>query len=97
MATSDFSPAMLKQFLALRVAMMVRLDFPSKPLSGEKAARADLRKRSGLTREEFELACEGRLKGGVSRAKIWAALWIDPASLAVRLTDDGGQEGGDAA
>ncbi|WP_145962689.1 hypothetical protein [Rhizobium phaseoli] len=97
MATPDFSPSMLKKFLALRVAMMVRLDFPSQPRSGEKAALADLRKRSGLTRDEFELACNGRLKGGVARAKIWAALWIDPASLGVLLTDDGGQEGGDAA
>ncbi|MBB4574413.1 hypothetical protein [Rhizobium lentis] len=95
--TTDFSPAMLKQFLALRVAMMVRLDFPSQRRNGEKAALADLRKRSGLTRDEFELACKGRLKGGVARAKIWAALWIDPASLGIRLTDDGGQEGGDAA
>jgi hypothetical protein len=95
--TPDFSPAMLKQFIALRVAMMVRIDFPSKPRNGEKAALADLRKRSGLTRDEFELAYKGRLKSGVSRAKIWAALWIDPASLRIRLTDDGGQEGGDAA
>jgi hypothetical protein len=94
---TDFSPAMLKQFLTLRVAMMVRLDFPSPPRSGEKAALTDLRKRSGLAREEFDLACKGRLKGGIARAKIWAALWIDPASLGIRLTDDGGQEGGDAA
>lgn len=95
--TPDFSPAMLKKFLALRVAMMVRLDFPSLPRNGEKAALTDLRKRSRLTREEFELACNGRLKGGAARAKIWATLWIDPASLGIRLTDDGRQEGGDAA
>ncbi len=94
--TTDFSPLMLKQFIALRVAMMVRLDFPSQPRSGAKAARTDLRKRSGLTREEFDLACKGKLKTGATRAKIWAALWIDPASLGVLLTDDGGQEGGNA-
>ncbi|TBA80302.1 hypothetical protein [Rhizobium ruizarguesonis] len=95
--TPDFSPLMLKQFLTLRVAMMVRLDFPSQPRSGEKAALADLRKRSHLTRDDFDLACKGQLKSGVKRAKIWAALWIDPAGLGVRLTDDGGQEGDDAA
>ncbi|MGR9441665.1 hypothetical protein [Rhizobium leguminosarum] len=95
--TTDFSPLMLKRFIALRVGMMVRLDFPSKPRNGEKAALTDLRKRSGLTRDDFDLACKGRLKSGVKRAKIWAALWIDPASLGIRLTDDGGQEGGDAA
>jgi hypothetical protein len=88
---------MLKQFLAVRVAMMARLDFPSQPRSGAKAARTDLRKRSGLTRDEFDLACRGTLKAGVARAKIWAALWIDPASLGILLTDDGGQEGGNAA
>ncbi|NEI60934.1 hypothetical protein [Rhizobium leguminosarum] len=93
----DFSPVMLKQFLALRVAMMVRLDFPSPLRNGAKAARTDLRKRSGLTRDEFDLACKGRLKEGAPRAKIWAALWIDPASLGILLTDDGGQEGGNAA
>jgi hypothetical protein len=95
--TPDFSPLMLKQFLTLRVAMMVRLDFPSQPRSGEKAALADLRKRSGLSRDEFDLACKGKLKTGIPRAKIWAALWIDPASFGILLTDDGGQEGGDAA
>lgn len=95
--TPDFSPLMLKQFLTLRVAMMVRLDFPSPPRSGAKAARTDLRKRSGLTRDEFDLACKGKLKAGIPRAKIWAALWIDPASLGILLTDDGGQEGGNAA
>jgi len=95
--TPDFSPLMLKQFIVLRVSMMVRIDFPSKPRNGRKAALTDLRKRSGLTRDEFDLACKGRLKIGVARAKIWAALWIDPASLGILLTDDGGQEGGDAA
>ncbi|MGO8093198.1 hypothetical protein [Rhizobium leguminosarum] len=95
--TTDFSPLMLKQFLALRIAMMVRLDFPSSPRSGTKAARTDLRKRSGLTRDEFDLACKGKLKTGMARAKIWTALWIDPASLGILLTDDGGQEGGHAA
>ncbi|MGM5087554.1 site-specific DNA-methyltransferase [Rhizobium leguminosarum bv. viciae] len=68
--TMDFSPLMLKRFIALRVAMMVRIDFPSKPRNGEKAALADLRKRSGLTRDDFDLACEGRLKSGVKHRPI---------------------------
>lgn len=93
----DFSPAMLRDFLHLRVKAMVLIDYPSVGKSGEKAARAALRKRSGLTRDQFDLAWSGRLKEGRARAKIWAALWVDPADFGLLLTDDGGQEARDAA
>ncbi|NTI27648.1 hypothetical protein [Rhizobium rhizogenes] len=94
--TPDFSPDMLKSFLRLRVAAMVLIDFPSVGKSGERAARTALRQRSGLTRDEFEMAWMGRLRDGKARAKIWAALWVDPATFGLLLTDDGGQEVRDA-
>jgi hypothetical protein len=93
----DFSPTMLRDFLHLRVKAMVLIDFPSVGKSGERAAKTDLRKRSGLSREEFDLAWAGRLKEGRARAKIWAALWVDPATFGLLLTDDGRQEARDAA
>jgi hypothetical protein len=95
--TPDFSHQMLKSFLHLRVKAMVLIDYPSIGKSGEKAAKVTLRKRSGLTRDEFDLAWSGRLTEGRARARIWAALWVDPADFGLLLTDDGGQEARDAA
>ncbi|WP_412064002.1 hypothetical protein [Rhizobium sp. SYY.PMSO] len=92
----DFSPDMLKRFLRLRVDMMVRLSFPSPSRSAEKAARAELRQRCDVTRQEFWDAWQGSLTKGRVRAKIWAALWVDPAEFRILLTDDGGQEMRDA-
>ena len=94
--TPDFSPQMLGKFLQLRVAHMVRVSFPSVGKSAEKAACAELRKLSGLTRDQFALAFAGRLREGRARAKIWAALWVDPAEFNLLLTDDGKQEVRDA-
>ncbi|MBB3608648.1 hypothetical protein [Rhizobium sp. BK602] len=94
--TPDFSPDMLKRFLRLRVDMMVRISFPSQGRSAEKAARAELRQRCDVSRQEFWDAWQGRLGNGRLRAKIWAALWVDPAEFGLLLTDDGGQEAVDA-
>lgn len=90
--TPDFSPAMLKTFLRLRVGHMANLSFPSTRISAERIAKAELRKAGGVTREEFDDAWQGRLKAGLPRTKIWQALWVDPADHGQRLTDDGGQE-----
>lgn len=94
--TPDFSPDMLKRFLRLRVDMMVRISYPSHGRSAEKAARAELRERCHVSRQEFWDAWQGLLKDGRTRAKIWAALWVDPADFRILLTDDGGQEVRDA-
>ena len=94
--TPDFSPSMLKSFLRIRVAAMAQISFPSVGRSAEKSAKAELRKHSGLSREDFELAYSGRLSDPESRTRIWKALWIDPALYGVRLTD-GGQEASDGA
>ena len=88
----DFSPSMLKTFLRLRVRHMANLAFPSTRNTAERGAKTELRKSSGLTRSEFEDAWNGRLKGGQARARIWVALWVDPADCGQLLTDDGGQE-----
>ena len=88
----DFSPAMLKAFLRLRVAHMAGLTFSSSRITAERSAKAELRQCSGLTRAEFDDAWQGRLKAGRARAKIWAALWVDPAEHGLLLADDGGQE-----
>ena len=88
----DFSPSMLKTFLRLRVGHMANLAFPSTRNTAERGARTELRKISRLTRAEFDDAWNGRLKGGQARARIWAALWVDPADYGQVLTDDGGQE-----
>ena len=88
----DFSPAMLKAFLRIRVAHEATVSFPSPRLSAEKAAMTALRKQSGLSRDDFALAFDGKLKAGATRTKIWAALWIHPAAVGLRLLDNGGQE-----
>lgn len=93
----DFSPAMLKSFLAIRIAYLVRTSYPSVGASAEKAARTELRKRSCLTRAEFDLALAGKLKSANARGKIWAALWVHPATFRIRLLDNGRQERADAA
>src|SRR5688572_1847874 len=90
--TPDFSPSMLKSFLRLRVSHMANLAFPSTRITAERMAKSELRKVSGLTRDEFDDAWNGRLKAGRPRARIWAALWVDPADHGQLLTDDGGQE-----
>ena len=94
--TPDFSPDMLKRFLRVRVAMMVRISYPSHSRSAEKAARAELRQRCDVSRQVFWDAWQGLLKDGQTRAKIWAALWVDPTDFNLLLTDDGGQEVRDA-
>jgi hypothetical protein len=88
----DFSPATLKSFLRLRARHMANLAFSSSRVNADRAAKVELRKLSGLTRAEFEGAWSGRLKAGRARARIWAALWVDPAEHCLLLTDDGGQE-----
>ena len=88
----DFSPSMLKVFLRIRVAHEATVSFPSPRMSAEKAAMTALRKQSSLSRDEFALAWDGKLKAGAVRTKIWAALWVDPAALGLRLVDGGGQE-----
>lgn len=95
--TPDFSPDMLKRFLRVRVAMMVRISYPSHGRSAEKAARTELRQRCDVSRQVFWDAWQGLLKDGQTRAKIWTALWVDPADFNLLLTDDGGQEVRDAA
>lgn len=88
----DFSPAMLKTFLRLRVSHMANLAFLSTRNAAERGARVELRKAACVSRAEFDDAWHGRLKAGRTRAKIWAALWVDPADHGQHLTDDGGQE-----
>jgi hypothetical protein len=88
----DFSPEMLKAFLATRVEMMVRVSFPAVTTSARKGAWEELRQRSTLDRGDFHLARIGKLTAGIPRAKIWAALWVDPSIYSLRLLDDGTQE-----
>lgn len=94
--TPDFSPAMLKGFLQARVYMTVHASFPYRSQEAVKAARDELRERCHVSRQEFWHAWQGLLEDGRARAKIWAALWVDPAEFRILLTDDGGQEVRDA-
>ncbi|MBD9445777.1 MULTISPECIES: hypothetical protein [unclassified Rhizobium] len=88
--TPDFSPDALKSFLRSRVASIARASYPSFGRSAERGAKADLRMRSGVSREDFELAFKGDLLATEPRRKIWAALWIDPAEVGVTLVGENG-------
>lgn len=91
----DFSAEMLGGFLKLRIAMTVRLGFPAPPKDAEIGAKAELRLKADVSPGDFSLALRGKLNDPVARARIWAAHWVDPSEFGIRLTDDGGQEGGD--
>ncbi|EPE95729.1 hypothetical protein [Rhizobium grahamii] len=84
----DFSPLMLKRFLRLRVEKMARTAYPAFGTTGARAAKVELRKLSGLSREAFDLAYDGRLHDVEPRRRIWAALWVDPEAVGVTLTDE---------
>ncbi|KKX28245.1 hypothetical protein [Rhizobium sp. LC145] len=89
--TPDFSPAMLKFFLRARVMHEANIAFPAARASQERGAKVAIRKRAGVTNTEFELAWMGRLMAPVPRAKLWAALGINPGAFGVILMH-GGQE-----
>lgn len=84
----EFSPEMLRLFLRARCLHAV-----SSGISRDiKAARAGLRKATGVTSAAFDVAWSGRLTRAATRLKLWGALGVVPADHGVVLTDDGGQE-----
>lgn len=87
----DFSPAMLKSFLRIRVDFAVRTSMRG-GFDMVKAEKALLRKAAGVTNNEFHFAWMGWLNLAAPRARLWAALGIFPADEGILLTDDGGQE-----
>lgn len=89
--TPEFSPAMMKFFLRARVAHAANVAFPASRGSQERGAKTEIRKRAGVTVQEFEMAWMGRLLSPEPRLRLWIALGIDPSVYRIQLTH-GGQE-----
>lgn len=87
----DFSPAMLKAFLRMRVRHAVATAFAD-TRNAERVEKTRIRKTAGVTNNEFDFAWNGRLIRAAPREKLWAALGIMPGAIGIVLTDDGGQE-----
>jgi len=87
----DFSPAMLKSFLRIRVDYAVRTSMRG-GFDMVRAEKTGLRKAAGVTNTEFHFAWMGWLNQAAPRVRLWAALGIFPADQGILLTDDGGQE-----
>jgi hypothetical protein len=100
----DFSPAMLKSFLRIRVGHMAFSSaYPAasqRPLAYVKAeisAKRTLRIMARVTEVQFDLAWHGRALSVEPRLKLWGALGVVPAEYGIRLVDYGKQELSDAA
>lgn len=91
-ARPDFSPAMIAFFLRARVAF-AHAEKPARCGPGATARRelARLRKLSGLTVNQMEMAWMGRLLAPEKRAALWSVLGHFPGDHGIRLTY-GGQE-----
>lgn len=91
----DFSPAMLRGFLAIRIGA-VACDHERPPARPCERCRRDyqnnLRKHARVTWAQFNLAKAGRLHSAAPRAALWRAMGISPADGGIRLLDGGGQE-----
>lgn len=87
----DFSPAMLRAFLRIRVDFAVRTGMRD-GFDMVKAEKAALKRAAGVTTNEFHFAWMGWLQQAGPRVRLWAALGIFPADQGWVLTDDGGQE-----
>ncbi|QXZ79639.1 hypothetical protein [Rhizobium sp. L51/94] len=88
----DFSPAMLKSFLRIRVGHAANVSFPSPRGSAERAAKTQLRLASGVSSEDFDKAWKGLLTEPEACTRIWSALGIAPATVGIRLIANGRQE-----
>lgn len=84
----DFSSAMLKGFLQVRVAYRsLTSDAPG--LLSERAERARIRDQAQVSDDEFNRAWRGWPIGVMARVRLWAALSIVPSEFGVMLTERG--------
>ena len=87
---TDFSPAMLKGFLHIRVTHEASVAmYPGR--DAELVAKVALQQRADVTDKDFRLAWRGRLLAPAPRERLWRALGVPPALFGVTLVH-GGQE-----
>jgi hypothetical protein len=91
MTVPDLSPKALQLFLHAHVLHAGRMEMPANQRSAEKAERRRLIKLARVTMEDFDLAWDGKAKGGMLRAKLWGAVGIVAGDLGILLDDKGGQ------
>ncbi len=90
----DYSPKALQLFVHARVRHAgadAALMASANRISGEKAEKRKLRKNSGITVVQFDMAWMGTLRRALPRTRLWSAMDVFPADFGIILTDDGGQ------
>lgn len=86
----DYSPAMLRLFLAGRATRLAGADGLT-PRAARRKLTLRLRREAGVSTGDLAAAFAGTLRKATPRARLWAALDHFPSDHGVMLTDDGGQ------
>lgn len=89
----DYTPAMLRCFLAARITLAERLAGSTEAArrNARRTERTRIRTAANVSDAVLAEAIGGRLKNAALRVRIWAALGVRPDVLGVTLDDDGGQ------
>lgn len=89
----DYSPAMLRGFLAARITLAEHLAGSTEAArrNARRTERTRIRTAAAVSDAVIAEAIGGRLKNAALRVRIWGALGVVPAVLEVSLDDDGGQ------